>query len=318
MNVKSPGARVACLLALIASSASFGAIKNNYIAPEARSVEGGRDVQVVVAQAEIRPNINVSNVTAATGGGLLFALIDAGINNSRAKEAEKTVVPLREALVGYEFDQHAQTASAATLSSLGWFDPKQAQVAKDDSQVGLLAAIDAANTPQIMLLRYSYETNAEFTSLIVNLNASLVNKKIPQGKKSDARLAPKNLAYNQSFRSMITLPGSNSKDPAANVQAWSADNGKLARAALDLGVERCQLLLKRGLEMTAADATSIQKRNKRQLSPVAGVPGWVLESDGSHTLIYEGLMGTLTQVEPAATGAPAAATTPAAPAVAAQ
>lgn len=309
----------ACLLAMAASGASIAAIKNNYVAPEARTVEGGRDVHIIVSQAEIQPNINISNMTAAAGGGLLFALIDAGVNNARAKEAEKTVVPLREALVGYDFDPLAQHASTDTLSALGWLDPRQVKISKEETADSILAALDAAGTSQLMVLRYAYETNADFSGIVVSLDASIVNKAVPAGKKPDARLAPKNLPYKQLFRSFVMLPGANPKDPAANVKAWAADHGKAARAAIDTGLERCQALLTRSLTYSAADAESIMKRNKRKMTKIPGLMGWELESQGDSALIMELMTASLTRVEPySAANSPAATAAPAGePAVAA-
>jgi len=310
----------ACLLSLAVSGSGFAAIKNNYIAPEARSVDGGRDVRVVVGQAEIKANINALNTTAAAGGGLLFALIDAGVNNARAKDAEKAVIPLRESLVGYEFDPRAEMASAMTLSALDWFGAKQAQLTKDESAEGVLTALDAAATPQLLVLRYSYETTADFSAILVHLNAQLVNKQIPAGKKSDARLQGKNLPYVQAVRSVILLPNAIPKDPDGNVRLWTADGGRAARAALDLGIERCQQLLQRGLTQSAADAASMAKRNKRPLSSVPGISGWEVEKQANSTLVYEFLLGSLTQVETlgAAPASPApAAVATAAPAAAA-
>jgi len=297
MQIRIRRGSAACLLGLVLSSVSIGAVKNNVIAPEARTLAGGRDVYIMIPQAEIKPNINISNITAAAGGGLLFALIDAGVNNSRAKDAEKTVVPLREALVGFEFDPRAQLESVNTLSGLGWFEPKETKISKDDSQKSMLAAVDQAGTQQNMFLRYSYETNADFSGLVVSLGASLANKQVPKGKKPDARLQAKNLAYNSSVRSMIMLPDANPKDPAANVQAWSADGGKAARAALLLGIERCQKLLARGMSLTPADAESLRKRNKRKMSAVPGVAGWVIDSPPESTIVYDPLFGQVTQVE---------------------
>jgi hypothetical protein len=304
----------ACLLGMAVSGSCFAAIKNNFIAPEARSVEGGRDVRVVVGQAEIQANINALNTTAAAGGGLLFALIDAGVNNARAKDAEKSVIPLRESLVGYEFDPRAEMASAMTLSGLDWFGAKQTQFTKDESGDGTLVALDAAATPQLMVLRYSYETTADFSAILVHLNAQLVNKQVPAGKKPAARLQGKYLPYVQAVRSVILLPDANPKDPDGNVKAWTADGGRPARAALDLGIERCQQLLKRGLMQSAEEAASMAKRNKRPLSSVPGVSGWEIERQGNSTLIYEFLLGSLTQVETLGAAPAAPAPAPAAPA----
>ena len=309
---------LACLLAFCVSAPGLGAIKNSYIAPEARTVEGGRDVRIIVSQAEIQPNINISNVTAAAGGGLLFALIDAGVNNARAKEAEKKIVPLREALVGYDFDPLAQHASTTTLTALGWFDPKQVKLSKEETGDSLLAALDAAGTSQLMVLRYSYETNADFSGVVVSLDASIINKAVPAGKKSDSRLAPKNLPYKQTMRSFVMLPDANPKDPDANVKAWAADSGKRARAAVDLGVERCQALLTRSLTQSAADAESMLKRNKRKMTKIPGFTGWELESQDDSTLIMELMTATMTRVETySAANAPVVAAPAPAPAEAA-
>jgi hypothetical protein len=279
------------------STASFGAIKNNYIAPEAHAIEGGRDVQIFVVQAEIQPNINISNITAATGGGLLFALIDAGVNNARAKEAEKTVVPLREAMVGYEFDPLAQEFSSATLTGLGWFDVKQLKLSKDGSDAAVSAALDAATAPQLMVMRYAYETNADFSAIVVSLEATLINKAVPAGKKPAARMATKFVPYRQAIRSMIFLPGADNKDPAGNVKAWSADGGKLARSAVEAGLQRCQQLLQRSLALSAADAASMTKKNKRKASSIPNVIGWELESQPGSTLVFDVMTSGLVQSE---------------------
>jgi len=314
-KLRAPGA---CLLAMLVSGASVAAIKNNYIAPEARSVAGGRDVHIIVSQAEIQPNINISNITAATGGGLLFALIDAGVNNARAKEAEKQIVPLRESLVGYDFDPLAQHASNTTLQALGWFDPKQVKLSKEETSDSVLAALNASAAPQLMVLRYSYETNADFSAVVVSLNAYIANKAVPAGKKPDSRLQTKNLPYNQALRSFVMLPGADPKHPEANVKAWAAERGKLARAALDMGVARCQDLLARSLGYSAADAASMLKRNKRKMTNIPGFVGWELESKPDGTLIFENMTASMTRVETySAANQPAAPATGAASASAA-
>ena len=311
-----------CLIACALSSVSVAGTKNNFITPEARTVEGGREVLIIVGQSEIAPNINISNITAAAGGGLLFALIDSGVNNARAKEAEKTIVPLREALLGFDFDPMAQGASSATLAGTSWLDMKQLRLTKDASAPALVAALDGATTSQIMVLRYEYETNAEFSAMVVSLDAQLVNKAVPKGKKPDARLQNKYLPFHQVLRSMVRLPNANDKDPAGNVKAWSADGGRAARAAVELGLQRCQELLQRSLALTEAEFTAIMKRNKRPRSTIPNVIGWELESpQPGSTLVHDVMTGGFVQVEvldasPPAVVQPTASATPEAPVLA--
>lgn len=319
MRIVSWRASVACL-SLFVSATSFAGLvsitvfSSGAFPPEARTVEGGRDVQVVVSQAEIKPNIHISSITSATGGGLLFAAIDAGVNNARAKDAELAIVPLRESLVGYDFDPRVQLASSNLLTGLGWFDPKQQKFSKDESPASILAAVDAAGTSQLMVLNYTYETSADFSALVVTMKGTLVNKAVPQGKKPEVRLQPKFLKWTQSVRSFILLPGANPKDPAANVRAWSADKGAKARAALETGIDRCEHLMARSLAFSADEFASMNKRNKRNMSTVPGVTGWEIDAKPTYTVYYEA--GQLTQVEnfgaaPASASGAAPAATPA-------
>src|SRR2546430_17643371 len=58
---------------------------------------------LVLSQQEIAAEINPSAVAAATGGGLLFVLVDLAVNKSRAEDAEAAMAPLQQWLLGYDF-----------------------------------------------------------------------------------------------------------------------------------------------------------------------------------------------------------------------
>ena len=92
---------VAFLFTAFAAAPAF-ASPPEVVAEGARSVPGGRTIQVIVAQAEIQSNINRSRIAQAAGGGMLMALIDASVEQSRAKKAEAAITPLREALAGFD------------------------------------------------------------------------------------------------------------------------------------------------------------------------------------------------------------------------
>src|SRR5436305_2101513 len=83
------------------------------LSPEARDIAGGRAAVVVSGQGEVKPEVNASNVAMVTGGGLIPALIDAAITQSRVNSAEKTVRVVRDALGTYDFDRHALEATRA-------------------------------------------------------------------------------------------------------------------------------------------------------------------------------------------------------------
>src|SRR5580704_16433625 len=72
------------------------------ISPDSRAQLGAVTGIVGLRQQEIGVEINASNVSAATGGGLIGAIVDASIDNSRAKKAESEVTPIRDALINYQ------------------------------------------------------------------------------------------------------------------------------------------------------------------------------------------------------------------------
>jgi hypothetical protein len=260
-----PMAAIALLLLLCASGVPAATtVRNDFISPARRVIEGGRDMHVIVSQAEIQADIHASSAGAGAGGGLLFALVDASVNNERAKKAEAAIVPLREALVGYDFAARARDASAATLSRLEWFAAGKVTLASEDSGEAILAAVDAAETKQLLVLRYGYETNPEFTAIFVTLRASLVNKATRKGGSAKSRWYPDNLAFRRAMRSVVLLAESNPKDAAGNIRLWAADDGKAARAGLDQAIRGVHELLERALTMSAEESKALAKRHDRR------------------------------------------------------
>src|SRR5437762_443514 len=79
---------LAAVLVVVSAAGQAAAANHNFLPEASRAVEGDPPLQVVVAQGEIKSDINPSNIAAATGGGLIEALIDAKITSDRAKKPE--------------------------------------------------------------------------------------------------------------------------------------------------------------------------------------------------------------------------------------
>jgi hypothetical protein len=278
---------LACLIGIAMSGSCLAGV-HNFISPEVRAATPGRDLQIIVPQAEIQSSINPSGAGLGLGGGLLPALIAVAVDDAHAKQAEKKIVPLRAALADYDFDARVRNASPATLAQIEWFGLRETRFGKDASSSGVLAGIKNADTPQLMYLTYSYQADDDFSSMVVLVRAVLVNRAMPKSKIKNPmmRFWPNYVVFDQTMRSVVTLPAPDKWNPETNVQAWAADGGKLARTALDLGVQRCQELLQRNLQMSAREATNMIKRKGRKMVNDPGVTGWVLESDATHKLVY--------------------------------
>src|SRR5262245_50072989 len=99
----------------------------------ARAVEGGRAVQVLVPPTELGVQVHTSNVSAAMGGGLLGALIDSSVDASRSRHADESVAPIRAALTSGSNWKPMSTSISATRKAPGREDRKRTPIDCCDS-----------------------------------------------------------------------------------------------------------------------------------------------------------------------------------------
>ncbi len=300
---------IAILFAAISAALCGPAIAGgppNVVTPQVQAMSGGRTLQVLVAQSEIKSDINKSNLTAAAGGGALFALIDASVESSRAKKAEAAIVPLRDALTGFDADALAQATAQASIAETAWFQPASSAFGKDSSVLGKSGVLDAATTEQVAFFEYTYDVSPEFDSVRVVLNIQFANRTMPPSKskepKPEIRLAPKNLAYTQTITSVVTLPSPSEEDINANVARWSADGAAATRTALTAAFKEVQRLTPRTLALTEDDIKAMNAKDKPKA--VAGGFGGRQQTDSEPgTLLWT---GGFVHVQPLPEPAPAA------------
>jgi len=280
MNKRISWLNIALLTAIATGCASVP--KNHALAPEAHTIEGGREVQISVAQGEIKTNINQSNVAAAAGGGLLMALIDAGVEAHRAKVAEEAVKPLRDALVGYDFDARAQASTKATLEEIGWFAPRDYGFVKEINADARSARLDATKSDEMAFVDYEYGMSADFDAVEVNFRVSIANRQTPPKTKPVTRLYAANLVYHQWHKVVIPLNGA-AKDKDANVIRWSANGAALTKQALAASLTQAQSMIKRGLTQSAETSLAIPKGAR---TTAGGYTGSLIEKVGTTTLLW--------------------------------
>jgi hypothetical protein len=280
--------RSAVLALSMAVAFSSGGIAStpNTIEDASRSAPGGRAVEVLVAQSEIKSDINPSNLAVATGGGLLGGLLAASQNAARAKKAEATIGPIRTALSGFDAEALALETTKQAVSETAWLQPTAITFSKDSSVLGKSAFIDSSGAAQVAFIEYSYDLSPDFSSVRVVATLQFANKALPAGDvgKPETRLSPGKLAYAQSITSIVTMPGA-SKDAAANAALWSANDGKAAKAALALAFAQVHKLLPRTLALSAADIKAMNGKDKHK-DFAGGFFGRVQETSPSETLLW--------------------------------
>ncbi len=265
-------------------SAAIAAGPAGAVSDEARAVEG-RAVQVLVAQSEIRSNINPSNIAVATGGGLLGGALAASQNASRTKKAEALAEPVREALTDFDADRLARDTTTAALAQVPWLQAASVSFSKDSSPVGKSSALDSLGAAQIAFIEYSYDFSPDFADLRVVAKVEFASKAMPAAAtKPEARVNRKNLAYAQQVTTIVSLPAG-PEEKAAKAAQWSADGGKRTREALTLAFAEMEKLLPRTLALNDADVAALSAKTNPKAN-VGGYAGRVQQSAAGETLLW--------------------------------
>ncbi|HWE73859.1 MAG TPA: hypothetical protein VG328_11915 [Stellaceae bacterium] len=281
----SRGGQIAAFLLLLLLAACAAPPKRA-LDPAARSVPE-RDAIVVVPQGEIRVFVPPSNAGAASGGGLIGALIDVGINQIRTNSAEEAVRPVRDGLAGYDFDRKALEGVRAAAPQIDWLHIQNFVFTKDASNDQILARFDQSNADQLLVASYEYTFSIDFKQLSILLRAGLYPKVPPQGVQPDHRLARGNELYEQQFVFLANTPPKGDKDQ--NIAYWTANNAQATRVALDSGIAKVDELLVRSLSQSPDAAVLLDGGADTK---VLDRHGALVERGPNGTLIYQKDSGT--------------------------
>jgi hypothetical protein len=277
------------LAASLSGPPALGATHRNVLPEAARAPPGGvRAVQVIVPQAELASNINPSIMTLAMGGGVLGVVIDAKIDNDRAKRAEAGITLLRAALGDFDADRLAVETTRSAIARTPWFDAGadgRIGFGRDASPWGENEVLNAraADAGQVAFFCYTYDTSADFSSIRVGVSIVFANTAVPAGGKPDQRLAAKNMPYVQTLTSVVNL--SNPASAQENSARWAANGGALARRAIGLGFDEIAALVPRALALDEASLTGLDAGERRTLS---GVSGKVVQEQAGGVLLFNG------------------------------
>lgn len=274
---------VAAVLACLALATGATGATPKYLLPrDARVVEGGRFVDVIVPQQEIKSDINPSNAALATGGGLIAALIDAKIQADRTKKAELEIEPVRSALAGFDADKLAKETTSVMLANAPWLQVHSVGFGRDDSIVGLSGALDASPAEKVLFVLYRYDLSPDFASVRVSARLLLASKTVSGAKAPTNRLDLKYLTYAQTVQSIVTLP-SPAKDSTENASRWAADNAAMTRKALAIAFADMTTLIPRALDLSADDVKVMSKGERKVLG---GHIGRLVEQGATGSLLF--------------------------------
>ena len=259
------GSRPRCAVSLgsLALLLLTGCVSTNRtaLAPAAQSQLKSVAVTATVSQPEIAADVDPSNVSAVTGGGLIGALIDVAIEAKRSKTAENTITPVRDALVDFSAPEALREALAAEMQTRNAPLPVIAVTlaeAKDDAAALKLARANTSDA--VLVLSIDYRLSPEFDRIRVLAKVRLLPTK--PGKDN-----PDQPLYQNEFATYRRLPAG--ADRGAPVTLWAANHGARAREALKSCFAEIAAMTAFDLKQ-GAEANLLPKESLTVTAPAAG------------------------------------------------
>ncbi|MFL6653701.1 MAG: hypothetical protein ACJ8KA_02840 [Sulfurifustis sp.] len=209
-------------------------------------------------------------ILIAAAAGAAEGAVLSNINAGRAKDAEKQAMPVRDALIDYDFRAQFQAALNRELSNVAWL--KLGEIKYDSPDTKLQDLKQKTTQNQLLLLNVSYALTPELrgfrlTSVVVahpndDRLKAIASKERPNEDPS--------LLYRNTFVYTHPLPVPyESADKAA--QAWSANKGEAIRTALNNGIAEMARLIAMDMQMFDQPKPAGDGAKTETYSNVAGV-----------------------------------------------
>jgi hypothetical protein len=270
-------------------SACAGVPPHEFLPGPARDKLTATEVAVPIRQSEIYVFVPQSNIAAAGGGGLLLALIDAGVDSVRTTKAEDAVKPLRDATVDFDFDSTLQNDLKTSLSQVAWMHADNFHVVKTVSNDSLDGVLAGSKDSAVLFTTTNYCLSNDADVLDIFVHASLFPNspelralKPSTGKSMTASMA--NALYQNTFVYESHLLGATG-DRDQNIAMLSADHGAMLRSELKAGAAKLSEMLAADLPRTETDPVPAGK--DVTITNQAGLPvnGSAVATDSGGSLI---------------------------------
>jgi hypothetical protein len=157
-----------------------------------------------------------------------------------------------------------RAALLPAIEASTWLRAQDTEFSHDGSAEHIEQVLNDSDTRQMLNVHASYYADHKFRNLVVNVESSILARRIPKGRYSNARLKSDYIPFRQTFRCIVYLPDSERASAEDNLARWSADGGRLARQALELGIQRTGALFARNLDATRESAAVWNERGERK------------------------------------------------------
>jgi hypothetical protein len=274
--------RIAALLSITLLLGACATPMRVSLTPEQRGKITELTAHVVVVQDEVIAAVQPSNVSVATGGGLIGAMVDSHITNNRVKESQQTLGPFYAAIedIDYrkEFNEAIRRELAGYQIKVGHLTTTPRALTND-----ALAKMRAQLAPsQALLVVYPrYFLTMDFRNLDAESVVTMWTKPDPNAAGTSATSPiQRGVLYYQSQG-----VGSGGKE---SVALWSAQNAALFRTVLRESITETLRMILLDMDVAAAPTAKAEELKAFPFNTGGGqseVKGQLLKDGASRAVL---------------------------------
>ena len=224
--------------AIVAMTLFSGCAAKSYI-PLSESNRGkiySSDFVILQIQKEVMAEVEKSNIAASMGGGLLPALVDAYIENSRATDAEELIQPIRNYLLDYKVEEEIQKELSPVLNNTPWFSLESLKLVQNWDETQMDQLLGSTHSEAVGLIMPSYKFDSDFAALKMQIEfliypASKTNKNLENQDREDPTPIYKTIVEH---RYSLAFPADTAKE---NSKLWAESDGQSIKLALSQSIK---------------------------------------------------------------------------------
>ncbi len=240
----------------ILSCIGCASTRKDFIAlPEQAKMQiASSDFALIKDKAKLHADINNSNISAYSGGGLIFGLIDASIDEGRIKDSEKLLAPIKTQLASSNSYVLLKKKLTPVLNKAQWLKMKNFRIVKENPKenhkIAMNNLLSKSKSAVFGVLRPNYTLESDFSALktLLTLDVYPLSPDLKQYiESSKDKLEPiyrTKVAYYRKLNSATN-------DANSNAKLWAADNGKEIKVALEQSMDELARLLAIELDNTS-------------------------------------------------------------------
>lgn len=252
-------------------------------------------VKTVAALSQQELGVAIVESKAGAAYGIIGAVIDSSVNNSRAKTAEAAVVPVRDALVSYDAAAALGAALNRELRPVPWLKRNVVETrALPDTKAAVAELLKKGGADMLLLVQTDYRLAPDFGALVVTAKVSLLPRPAPSTADAEEGGEPPAPApvYFNTLTTSTLLPGFKkgmSLDDAARL--WAANGGQGARRALDGGLGDVARMIAFDLQQGPPEKSAYEPPAEAKTVEVSAnyasgnAQGYVVRTDGGRSWV---------------------------------